>query len=68
MNQRPRIKFCVHNKSKCLRTFEMLTMAFFESTMSKTQVQLWYNRFKEGREGVKILVARAHQQPTKTLR
>ena len=28
----------------------MLTVAFGESTMSRTQVQLWYNRFKEGRE------------------
>ena len=28
----------------------MLTAAFGESTMSRTQVQLWYNRFKEGRE------------------
>ena len=26
-------------------------MTFGESTMSRTQVQLWYNRFKEGREG-----------------
>ena len=25
-------------------------MAFGESTMSRTQVQLWYNRFKAGRE------------------
>ena len=30
----------------------MLTVAFGESTMSRTQVQLWYNRFKEGREYV----------------
>ena len=30
----------------------MLTVAFGESTMSRTQVQLWYNRFKEGRENV----------------
>ena len=30
----------------------MLSAAFGESTMSKTQVQLWYNRFKEGREDV----------------
>ena len=30
----------------------MLTMAFGESTMRRTQVQLWYNRFKEGREDV----------------
>ena len=30
----------------------MLTVAFGQSTISKTQVQLWYNRFKEGREDV----------------
>ena len=27
-------------------------MAFGESTMSRTQVQLWFNRFKEGREDI----------------
>ena len=27
-------------------------MAFDESTMSRTQVQFWYNRFKEGRENI----------------
>ena len=30
----------------------MLTMVFGESTVTRTQVQLWYNRFKEGREEV----------------
>ena len=30
----------------------MLTVAFGESTMSRTQVQLSYNLFKEGREDV----------------
>ena len=30
----------------------MLTVAFGESTMSRTKVQLWYNRFKESREDV----------------
>ena len=30
----------------------MFNMAFGESTMSRTQFQLWYNRFKEGREDV----------------
>ena len=33
-------------------TFEMLTVAFGESTMNRTQVQLQYNRYKEGREDV----------------
>ena len=28
----------------------MFTVAFGESTMSRTQVQLWHNRFKENRE------------------
>ena len=30
----------------------MLPVAFGGSTMSRTQVQLWYNRFKKGREDV----------------
>ena len=30
----------------------MLTVVFGESTMSRTQVQLQYNRFEEGREDV----------------
>ena len=30
----------------------MLTVAFGQSTMSRTQAQLWYNRFKKGREDV----------------
>ena len=30
----------------------MSSVAFDESTMKRTQVQLWYNRFKEGREDV----------------
>ena len=34
------IKFCVKNKIKFARTFKMFTVAFGESTMSRTQVQL----------------------------
>ena len=30
----------------------MLTVAFGESAMNRTQVQLWYNRFKGGRENI----------------
>ena len=30
----------------------MLTVAFSESTMSRTQVQLWYDWLKQGREDV----------------
>ena len=47
------IKFCVKNEIKCAKTFEMLIVAFGESTtMSRTQVQLRHNRFKEGQEDV----------------
>ena len=52
MDQRNSIKFCVKYDIKCAGTSEMLTVAFGGSTMSRTQVQLWYNRFKEGREHV----------------
>ena len=57
----------VKNEIKCAKTFKMLTVAFGESTMSRTQVQLWYNRFKECREDVND-DARALQQPKKTLK
>ena len=46
MDQRICIKVCEKNAIKCERIFEMLTMAFSESTISRTQVQLWYNRMK----------------------
>ena len=47
MDQR---KFRVKNEIKCARTVEMLTVAFGKFTMSRTQVQMWCNQFKEGRE------------------
>ena len=71
MYQTTCVKFCVKNVIKCARIFEMLTAAFGESTMSRTQVQLWYNRFKEDREDVNDdtrLVTRARLQPMKTLK
>ena len=47
-------------------TFEMLTVAVGESIISRIQVQLWYNRFKEGRKDVNVNARR--QQPMKTLK
>ena len=44
--------YYVKNEIKCAGTQKILTVAFGESTMSRTQVQLWYNRFKEGWEDV----------------
>ena len=52
MDQRICIEFDVKNEIKCARTLEMLIVAFGESSKSRSQVQLWYNRFKEGREDV----------------
>ena len=52
MDLRNCIKFCVKNETKCAKTFKMLTVAFGVSTISRTQVQLWYNRFMEGRQNV----------------
>ena len=46
------IKFCVKMKLKNANTLEMLTVGLGDSSMSRTQVQLWYNRFKECREDV----------------
>ena len=41
------------SKKLCIkRTFGVLSVAFGEPTVSKTQVQLGYNRFKRGREEV----------------
>ena len=43
----------------------LTTVAFDKSTMSRTQVQLWYNRFKEGREHVNDDIS--HGSPSKSI-
>ena len=55
----------VKNEIKSVRTFEMLTVAFGEATKTRTQIQLWYNPFKKGREA---LVVQVRQQPMTTLK
>ena len=50
MDQRNCIQVCVKNEIKCAPTFEILTVAFRESTMRITQVQLSYNRLQGGRD------------------
>ena len=52
MNQRTVLSSVHKTEIECEKTFDMLTVAFGESIMSKQQVQLWYNRYKEGREDV----------------
>ena len=44
----------------------MLTATFGGSTMSRTQVKLWYNQFKEGREDVNDDARPGHPSTSKT--
>jgi len=48
MDQRICIKFCLKNGIKCSTAFEILTVAFGKSTMSKARVVYeWYKCFKK---------------------
>ncbi|UYV69011.1 hypothetical protein LAZ67_6002010 [Cordylochernes scorpioides] len=52
MDQRTCIKFCVKNEIKCADAFRMLTVAFGEATLDRSNVYRWYKMFSEGREDV----------------
>ncbi|KAG5323528.1 MOS1T transposase, partial [Acromyrmex heyeri] len=52
MDQRICIKFCVKNKIKCVDAFRMLTVAYGEATLDRSNVYRWYKMFSEGREDV----------------
>ncbi|UYV78187.1 hypothetical protein LAZ67_16000409 [Cordylochernes scorpioides] len=52
MEQRTCIKFCVKNEIKCADAFRMLTVAYGESTLDRSNVYRWYKMFSEGREDV----------------
>ena len=52
MEQRYAIKFCVKLRKSATKTFENLTEAYGEATMSKNMVFRWHKAFKEGRENV----------------
>ena len=52
MDQIKCIKFCVKNGIKCLKTLEMLKVAYGECTVSRKSVYKWYKLFTEGREEV----------------
>ncbi|KAG6461014.1 hypothetical protein O3G_MSEX012380 [Manduca sexta] len=52
MEQRTCIKFCVKNDIKCADAFRMLTVAYGEATLDKSNVYRWYKMFSESREDV----------------
>ncbi|UYV79182.1 hypothetical protein LAZ67_17001381 [Cordylochernes scorpioides] len=52
MDQRTCIKFCVKNEIKCEDAFRMLTVAYGEATLDRSNVYRWYKMFSEGREDV----------------
>ncbi|UYV77414.1 hypothetical protein LAZ67_15000938 [Cordylochernes scorpioides] len=52
MDQRTCIKFCVKNEIKYADAFRMLTVAYGEATLDRSNVYRWYKMFSEGREDV----------------
>ncbi|KAG5338239.1 MOS1T transposase, partial [Acromyrmex charruanus] len=52
MDQRICIKFCVKNKIKCADAFRMLTVAYGEATLDRSNIYRWYKMFSKGREDV----------------
>ncbi|UYV76065.1 hypothetical protein LAZ67_13002368 [Cordylochernes scorpioides] len=52
MDQRTCIKFCVKNEIMCTDAFRMLTVAYGEATLDRSNVYRWYKMFSEGRGDV----------------
>ena len=50
--QRYAIKFCVKLNKSATETFDSLTEAYGDATLSRTMVFKWRKAFKEGRENV----------------
>jgi len=46
------IKFCVKLNKSSTETFDSLTEAYGDATLSRTMVFKWHKAFKEGRENV----------------
>ncbi|UYV64612.1 hypothetical protein LAZ67_3001311 [Cordylochernes scorpioides] len=52
LDQRTCNKFCVKNEIKWADTFRMLTVAYGEATLDRSNVYRWYKMLSEGREEV----------------
>ncbi|UYV81684.1 hypothetical protein LAZ67_20001963 [Cordylochernes scorpioides] len=52
MDQITCVKFCLKNEIKCADAFRMLTVAYGEATLDRSNVYRWYKMFSEGREDV----------------
>ncbi|UYV61783.1 hypothetical protein LAZ67_1006524 [Cordylochernes scorpioides] len=52
MDQRTCTQFCVKNEIKCADAFQMLTVAYGEATLNRSNVYRWYKMFSEGRKVV----------------
>ena len=64
--QRVCIKFCVRVGKTGSETFEMLKQAFGDSCMSRSRTFEWFERFKNGRIRLLMMidqVGQARQQP-----
>ena len=48
--QRICIKFCANSGKTSTQTVEILTIAFGNAALKKTQIFEWYKRFCEGRD------------------
>ena len=52
IEQRYAIKFCVKLNKSAIETFDSLTEAYGDATVSRTMVFKWHKAFKESRENV----------------
>jgi transposase len=52
IEQRYAIKFCVKLNKSATETFDSLTEAYGDATLSRTMVSKWHKAFKEGQENV----------------
>ena len=52
IEQRYAIKFCANLDKPATETFDSLTEAYGDATLSRTMVFKWHKAFKEGRENV----------------